>query len=197
MNNETTFRILFVLTTIFMLGIRVYFQRQVLPERKSTTVQGNPIGLIPGAIAALTAIVFGLEYIFGPGTFRFAYVLTYPAWLRWFGALLLGAGLILLGVSHAHLGRSFYSLVAMKENQLLVDTGPYRYVRHPIYTAYFMNYLGGGFLAANIILTAVPVVFFGLMITFRIGEEEAMMVEEFGDQYRSYMKRTGRFLPFL
>ncbi len=197
MNNEIVFRVLLALFGIFMMMIRIYYQKKVLPESKNTTIKGNPINLIPGAIAALTSIIFSLEYIIAPGTFRFAYLFAYPYWLRFLGMTLLVVGIILLGSSHHHLDRSFSSFVAMKEEQSFIDSGPYRYIRHPIYTAYFMNYIGGGLLASNVVLTIIPIIFFALMIALRIGEEETMLVEEFGDEYRAYMKKTGRFLPFF
>ena len=197
MNTEVVFRIIFVLFSIVMMLIRGYSQKVILPERGRTAIKGSPLSLVLGAIAAITAIVFGLEYMIAPGTFRFAYPVTYPIPLRWLGSILLGTGLLLLGAAHYHLGLSFSSFVAIKEGQQFVNTGPYRSIRHPIYTAYAVNYLGGGLLAGNIILTVVPIVCFGLMIAFRIGEEEAMLIEEFGERYRVYMTKTGRFLPFL
>ena len=197
MSNEGIFRTLLIISGIAMMTIRIYYQRKVLPERKRTTVKGNPLGLIPGAIAALVTFTFGLEYIFAPGTFSFACAIEYPVWLRWVGVIMLVLGISLLGAAHHHLGRSFHSLVALKEGQVLVDTGPYRYIRHPIYTAYILNYVGGGLLSANWILTLFPVFFFALMICFRIGEEEEMLIEEFGERYREYMRRTGRLLPFM
>ena len=197
MKSELIYRILFILTAIAMTLIRVYYQKKVAPERKQETIKGNPVALIPGAIAALTTIIFGLEYMITPGSFRFAYSVTYPNWLRWIGFILLTTGILLLQSAHHHLGCSFSSFVALKESQSFVDTGPYRVIRHPIYTAYIMNYIGGGLLSANIILTIVPVVCFVLMIIFRIGEEEAMLIEEFGDTYQTYMTKTGRFLPFF
>jgi protein-S-isoprenylcysteine O-methyltransferase Ste14 len=196
-NTDLMFRILFVMATVAMMLIRVYYQKKVLPKRKQESIKGNPLALIPGAIAALTAIVFGLEYIIAPGTFRFAYIVDFPQWLRWIGFFMLGSGILLLRAAHHHLGLSFSSFVALKEEQALVETGPYRTIRHPIYTAYFINYLGGGLLAGNIILTAVPTACFVLMVAFRIHEEEAMLMEAYGERYKAYMGRTGRFLPFF
>lgn len=197
MNKENIFRILFIITAICMTLIRTYYQKKILPQRKEESIKGNPVALIPGATAAITTIVFGLEYIIAPGTFKFAYPLAYPNWLRWLGFIFLVTGILLLRSAHHHLGLSFSSFVAFKEDQSFVQTGPYRYIRHPIYTAYVLNYIGGGLLSANILLTVIPVVGFILMIIFRIGEEEEMLLEEFGDQYREYMTRTGRFLPFF
>ncbi len=195
MDYEKLFRLLFIISTIFMFAIRIYYQRKIRSERLRTEERGSRLRLIPGAIAALVTIVFGLEYIFAPGTFEFAYLIDYPTWLRWVGALMLFIGISLLWSAHHNLGLSFHSLVVQKEDQVLVESGPYKWIRHPIYTAYFLNYIGGGLLAGNWVLTFIPTFFFGLMIYLRLGEEEAVMIEKFGDDYRHYMERTGRFLP--
>ena len=107
----------------------------------------------------------------------------------------MAAGIALLGFSHHHLGRSFHSLVVSKENQVLVETGPYRWIRHPIYAAYLMNYLGGGLLAGNLILTLVPVTMYAVLVAIRIGREEGVMRETFGRAYTEYEGRTGRLCP--
>jgi protein-S-isoprenylcysteine O-methyltransferase Ste14 len=195
MNNDTLFRLLFIISAIFQFGIRIYYQRKIKSKKSLTKEHGSRLRLLPGAIAALVTIVFGLEYIFAPGTFEFVYAIEYPTWLRWIGALMLAIGISLLWSAHHFLGKSFHSLVVTKEGQVLVENGPYKWVRHPIYTAYFLNYIGGGLLASNWVLTFIPVLGFGLMIYLRLGEEETAMIDEFGDEYRQYMKRTGRFLP--
>jgi protein-S-isoprenylcysteine O-methyltransferase Ste14 len=78
---------------------------------------------------------------------------------------------------------------------VLVETGPYRWIRHPIYLAYLLNYVGGGLLAGNWVLTGVPVTMFAIVVIVRIGQEERVMTNLFGQQYIAYMKRTGRLLP--
>ena len=192
---ETIYRTLFIISGIVMFAIRIYYQRKIRSERLHTEERGSRLRLMPGAIAAFVTIVFGLEYIFAPGTFEFAYLIEYPTWLRWVGVLMLIIGIGLLWAAHHHLGKSFHSLVVLKEDQVLVESGPYKRIRHPIYTAYVLNYIGGGLLAGNWVLTFVPVFFFGLLVFLRLGEEEAVLVEKFGDYYRDYMKRSGRFLP--
>jgi protein-S-isoprenylcysteine O-methyltransferase Ste14 len=76
-----------------------------------------------------------------------------------------------------------------------VTSGPYRWIRHPIYTAYLINYLSGGLLASNWVLTFVPLAFFGWMIINRIPREEEVMRQEFGQDYLDLERRTGRLLP--
>jgi protein-S-isoprenylcysteine O-methyltransferase Ste14 len=122
-------------------------------------------------------------------------ILRFPDWLRWLGALFLAGGITILGVAHHHLGKSFHSLVVAKGNQVLVETGPYRWIRHPIYTAYLMNYLGGGLLSSNLVLAIVPVIMYAILVATRMGQEETVLIELFGQKYVDYMKRTGRLVP--
>jgi protein-S-isoprenylcysteine O-methyltransferase Ste14 len=191
---EYIFRGIFILSGILMFSIRIYYQSKVLHDWKVVDVQESRIGLLAGGIAALVTIIFGLEYILSPGAFAFAYLLLFPVWLRWVGATLLMMGVALLWLSHHHLGISFHSLVVVKERSF-VDSGPYRWIRHPIYSAYIMNYIGGGLLASNWVLTFIPVILFGVLVQQRVGREEESLIEQFGDHYHAYIARTGRFLP--
>jgi len=195
MQLETVFRLLFVLAFIAMMAIRVYYQSQVLRDSGRLEIEEGAPSLIAGSIAALVTIVFGAEYIVSPGFFRFAYVLAYPNWVRWLGALILAGGIMLLWASHHHLGRSFHSLIVAKEDQVLVETGPYRLIRHPIYSAYMMNYVGGGLLAGNLVLTVVPVTLYAVLVCLRMGKEEQVLIDKFEKRYVEYMQRTGRLIP--
>jgi len=197
MTQEIVFKILMLLAFIVMFVIRIYFQSRVLHEDRQIDIKENKLSLAAGSIAALTTLIFGAEYIFFQGAFKFTYLFSYPYLLRWIGVLLLAAGIYLLASAHYHLGRSFHSLVVSKQDHQLVTSGPYRWIRHPIYTAYLMNYIAGGLIASNLVLTFVPVIFFGMMIINRIPREEALMREEFGQDYIDLEKRTGRLLPPL
>lgn len=195
MQLETVFRLLFVAAFIAMMAIRIYYQSKVLRDTRRLEIKEGAPSLVAGSIAALATIVFGAEYILCPGFFWFAYVLKYPSWVRWLGATMLGVGIVLLWASHHHLGKSFHSLIVSKDEQALVETGPYRFIRHPIYSAYMLNYLGGGLLAGNLVLTIVPVAMFAVLVSLRMGKEEQVLVGEFGERYVAYMQRTGRLVP--
>ena len=197
MNSEIIFRILFALSFVAMTTIRVYFQSKVLRDKRRIEIKEGSLSLIAGSIAALTTIVFGAEYLFSPGLFSFAYILYFPNWLRWLGVLALVGGITLLGLSHHHLGRSFHSLVVSKEEHVLVKTGPYRWIRHPIYTAYLMSYIGGGLVSSNWVLTIVPVSMYAILVGKRMSKEEEILQEQFGQDYSKYMERTGRLLPWI
>jgi protein-S-isoprenylcysteine O-methyltransferase Ste14 len=191
---ELVFRILTALSGIAILGIRVYYQGRILQDEKRTKITGSAWRVIPGAVAALATMVFGAAYVFFPAAFPWSYA-EYPEWLRWAGAAMALAGILLLWSAHHHLGLSFHSLVVRKSDQRFVQTGPYRLIRHPIYTAYMLSYLGGGLLASNLVLTFVACPMFVLLVALRTDEEESAMVSQFGREYVDYMSRTGRFLP--
>jgi len=195
MTPEIVFRIIMGVSFLVLLGIRIHYQKKVLSEEKKFEIQENKLSLVAGSIAALTSITFGFEYLFFYGTFCFTYLLDYPDWLRWIGVIFLVVGVGLMWWAHYHLDRSFYSLVASKEDQKLVTSGPYRWILHPIYTAYLMTYISGGLATSNLVLTVVPGFFFGLMIINRIPREEALMREAFGQEYIDLEIKTGRLLP--
>jgi protein-S-isoprenylcysteine O-methyltransferase Ste14 len=184
-----------LLAFIALFAIRIHYQRQVLHGGRRVQVQENTLSLVFGSVAALTSLIFGAEYVFFRGAFRFAYLLEYPDWLRWLGTGCLTGGIWLLAAAHHHLGKSFHSFVVSRQDQQLVTSGPYRWIRHPIYSAYLLSYLGGGLLSSNLVLTVVPLFFFSLMIINRIPREEELMRQEFGEEYQKLESHTGRLLP--
>lgn len=118
-----------------------------------------------------------------------------PGWLRWVGAVLALVAAPAAWWVLRHLGRNVSETVLTKADHALVTTGPYRWVRHPLYTTGFMLFLGVGLMAGNwfiLLLTALAVT----MIRFAVvPPEEEALVERFGEEYREYMRWTGRLLP--
>jgi protein-S-isoprenylcysteine O-methyltransferase Ste14 len=94
------------------------------------------------------------------------------------------------------LGR-FWDKLVIKENHRVVSDGIYSVIRHPIYTSYIVLFIGYCLLFESavslVVLAAVCAVWFGS----RISIEETMLEEQFGDEYRTYMKRTKRLFPFV
>ena len=103
-----------------------------------------------------------------------------------------------LGISARHsLGRFYVPDPEILPGQELVTRGPYRYVRHPLYTAAFLWSAGLSFLLRSLWGIAVLFVILLPVVILRIREEEAMLVDEFGDQYRNYAARTWKLLPYV
>jgi protein-S-isoprenylcysteine O-methyltransferase Ste14 len=119
-----------------------------------------------------------------------------PTWVRRVGVFLTLFGMAFEFVTQLYLGRNYSTTVHIRPEQSLVTSGPYRYIRHPMYTALITVGVGLGLLSASWYFL-VPFIAIGIVIVFRIPREEAVMVRKFGDEYFRYAQRTGRFLPKL
>jgi protein-S-isoprenylcysteine O-methyltransferase len=115
--------------------------------------------------------------------------------LRFLGAMVFAAGLTIRWYSIVHLGRFFTVNVAIAANHRLIDTGPYRFVRHPSYTGALMAFLGLALCLANWASLAVMLVPVFLVFLRRMHVEEGALLQALGDQYRDYMRRTKRLIP--
>jgi protein-S-isoprenylcysteine O-methyltransferase len=108
-----------------------------------------------------------------------------------------GAGLVLRWYSILHLGRFFTVNVAIAADHQLVDTGPYRFVRHPSYTGALLAFIGFALVLRNwasVLMISVPIAFAFL---YRISVEERALVQALGERYRAYIKRTKHLIPFV
>jgi protein-S-isoprenylcysteine O-methyltransferase len=112
-----------------------------------------------------------------------------------------GLGLFLIGIalrwySIWYLGRYFTVDVSIATEQRVVNTGPYRLIRHPSYTGALLAFLGFGFCLGNwmSILSLLPIL--GAFM-WRIHVEENALRDGLGENYRAYMRQTKRLIPFV
>lgn len=137
-----------------------------------------------------------IVYIFAPYLFDWA-AISLPDWIRWLGAFItIGSVLLLWWVQWA-LDVQFDGTLHTQADHKLIQHGPYRWVRHPMYTALFMMGLGWSLLTANWFIGFPLSVAIILVVLSRVQNEENVLIELFGDEYRNYMLHTGRFLPKL
>jgi len=120
-----------------------------------------------------------------------------PAPVRWLGAAITVAGIALLVWSHALLAGSWTPFVEQPPAGSLVTGGPYRYVRHPMYTSFLLYNAGLWLLTSNWLAGAPAFLAFLWMYFDRVGREEELMLTSFGDTYRAYAEKTGRVVPFI
>lgn len=125
---------------------------------------------------------------------RFANYPFQPA-LAWLGALVAIAALILFHLTHRALGRNWSVSLDLRESHRLVTAGVYRYVRHPMYSAFWLWAIAQALLLPNFIAGLSGLVGFGTLYFFRVGQEERLMLDAFGTEYGDYMARTGRVMP--
>jgi protein-S-isoprenylcysteine O-methyltransferase Ste14 len=119
-----------------------------------------------------------------------------PDWVRWLGV---GIGIvctIMIYWLFSSIGSGITPTSATRKQHKLVTRGPYRWVRHPLYTVGSSMFISFGMMADNWFIAALGVLAF-IAMAIRTPKEEANLIEKFGDEYREYMKHTGRYLPKL
>jgi len=115
----------------------------------------------------------------------------------WAGCVLFGLGLVLRWYSIVYLGRFFTVNVAIHSGHEVIDTGPYRFIRHPSYAGALLAFLGLALCLANwwsLVLIMVPVLW---AFARRMSVEESALASALGAPYIQYMGRTRRLAPFI
>ncbi len=113
------------------------------------------------------------------------------------GVLCLVVGLWLFYRSHADLGTNWSVTLEVRERHRLITDGVYRTVRHPMYSALLLYSLGQALALPNWVAGPSYLIGFATLFAFRVGAEERLMLEQFGDEYAAYMRRTRRLVPGL
>ncbi len=117
--------------------------------------------------------------------------------LFWTGIVLMLAGAAFRWYAIRVLGRFFTRSVATRTGQYVVDSGPYRLIRHPSYTGAMVTILGLGLAMTNWISLVLVVAGTLVGYAYRVRVEERALCEGIGDAYRNYMQRTRRFVPYV
>jgi protein-S-isoprenylcysteine O-methyltransferase Ste14 len=183
---------------IWLLGVVGWFVIRYPHDRRArrTPKQRRSDRGRESALMAISAAGLGvLPFIYViSGAPRFA---DYPfrPWQGWIGAAVFAASLWLFHRTHKDLGRNWSVTLEVREQHTLVTNGVYGRVRHPMYSAFWLWAVAQALLLPNWIAGPAGLVGFGTLFFLRVGREEALMVETFGDEYRRYMARTARILP--
>jgi len=117
--------------------------------------------------------------------------------VRYFGMLIILAGMALRIWAMAVLGRFFTYNVALRDGHQLIRSGPYRVLRHPSYSALMLSFFGYGVALNHWLSVAVIVVPVFLAFNRRIAVEEAVLSGHFGDDYAQYKRHTWRLVPLI
>lgn len=195
--NENIFRIFAALVLFTGVGISSYFRRKAdrdSGESISRKVDGTLLMNII-RIGGLLLWFSPLIYLLNPAWMAWS-KLGLPEWVRWAGVVL--GILCTLGIYwlFSSIGSGITPTSATRKEHKLVTRGPYRWIRHPLYTIGSSMFLVLGMIADNWFIMLLGVLAFIAMAS-RTPKEEANLIEKFGDEYREYMKRTGRFFPKL
>jgi protein-S-isoprenylcysteine O-methyltransferase Ste14 len=184
----------------------VYFIEYLLISfvRTAHTRQYRRMGVVTDKKTTLDLILLGVAglMMLVPLLFVFSTVLDFanyrlPEWTGWIGAVVFMVAIWLLWRSHVDLGRNWTPTLGIREDHTLVTHGVFKHIRHPMYAAHLL------WAIAQILMLHNWIAGFSLLAVtlpqylLRFSSEEQMMLEQFGDAYKDYMKRTGRILPRL
>ncbi len=196
MTNDGLFRLIFAAILICFLPFGLYHRiRSNLGGEKLDRWQEGPLILFGLRLGGLPWFLGGIVWMIDPQLMAWA-SLPLPPWLRWVGIFLIACWGLLFVWTFQTLGKNLTDTVVTRKEHTLVTRGPYRYVRHPFYLAFLVAVVGGSIATANWYLFVSSLIPFAFLVA-RTRIEEQKLVERFGDDYRDYMAKTGRFLPRL
>lgn len=142
---------------------------------------------------AITMMALPLMIVFTSWLDRFSMGL--PSWLRVSAAIVMAGSVCLFAWTHYSLGKFWSPILEIRDKHQLIRTGPYAWVRHPMYSQIWIWVLLQGVLLDNWLLGVSGTAAWMLLYCVRIPREERMMLDEFGDEYRKFIKQTNRIIP--
>ncbi len=192
-----TFRWLALASVTGCLGISAWYRYRARRAGETIARTSEPPLLLAGrALIALPLFLAVLAWLANPRWMAWA-ELPFPGWLRWVGVVL---GLLAVPAAYwvfSTIGPNVSETILTKRRHALVTTGPYRWIRHPLYATGVALLLGVSLMAANGFMLAFALATLVGVWLVVIPLEERALLAQFGDAYAGYMRRTGRLLPRL
>ena len=194
MNDDDTFRTVLLVGMIVFMPIAIYrrLRSQASGEKLDRRQEGlfvlltlRPLGLV--TMAAIIA------FLINPSWMAWSSV-PLPVSLRWAGAVIGATAGVLLTWTLSHLRENLTDTVVTRQRHSLITSGPYALVRHPFYASSALAIVANALVTANWFIFITGCLVFALLVV-RCRKEEENLIARFGEEYRAYARRTGRFLP--
>ncbi|TFE02482.1 isoprenylcysteine carboxylmethyltransferase family protein [Jeotgalibacillus sp. R-1-5s-1] len=177
---------IFILVSAAWVGEFIFF-------RNRGTGKGDPLETrsffyILGSLLGAIALALTLQEMRGSGL---------ETALRWTGLILFAGGVFLRYWGILHLKAQFTRHVTVREGDRIVSSGPYRKLRHPLYTGLFLIGIGMTLFFMSLIAAAFGSVALLFTLLYRIQYEEKLLISQFGPEYQEWMKSRYRLIPFI
>jgi protein-S-isoprenylcysteine O-methyltransferase len=182
---------------VVIIAIECYY---IISEIKlaARTSRGTDNNLDKGTrrlVWRLSAIGYNMAWL--PVIFNFGQLVIMGGWLTWAGIAIMISGVVFRQYAISVLGKFFTATIQIKKDHELIQTGPYRYIRHPSYLGILILSLGLGIAMANWISLILCIVLPTIGLMQRIRFEEKELEQHFGKQYQDFRKNTWRIIPFI
>ncbi len=202
MNEAFSFRIVFWIHLAFIMIFNRIIPAlrakksgvKLTPDREAIKNEGKGLFAIRVIAGILLAAVIVL-YSFFP-VYEAWFQWPVPSGLRWTGVIIASLCLVLWTYAQSVLDKNWSANLKIQKAHILVTNGPYRVMRHPIYTAMIFWSVGLALYTASWLFVAFAVVEI-VWTPPRISKEEKMLIGHFGREYLDYMKTTGKYFPKL
>ena len=195
MNDDQLFRFILLAGFAIFMPIGIWHRLKSRTGEKLDRRQEGLFIMISLRLIGVAGLTGLIAYLIKPASMAWAAV-PLPVWLRWTGVGFALTGGLLLVWMFRSLGRNLTDTVATRKTHTLVTTGPYRWIRHPFYTLAALLVLANSLAAANWFFFVMGCGMF-VLLAIRTRKEEENLIARFGADYRDYMQRTGRFVPWL
>ncbi|MGE0281329.1 MAG: protein-S-isoprenylcysteine O-methyltransferase [Rhizobiaceae bacterium] len=188
----TVAAIIWAVGLVAWVVIRAPHQRRA---RKIKTVNDSRTTADRAALGAATAGLSVIPLVYVATGFPAFANYAFKPWMGWVGLLFELGFLALFYASHKQLGKNWSVSLEIRDRHELVTDGLYRYVRHPMYSSFWLWAIAQFFLLPNWVAGLAGLIGVAILYFFRVGKEEAMMRQTFGRAYDDYAARTGRVVP--
>jgi protein-S-isoprenylcysteine O-methyltransferase Ste14 len=195
MPNELVFRYIFLLVFVGMFLISGYFRRSARQSGEAIRRDREGRGVLAARVLGATVlylpfVAYGLQ----PALMEWSSIQA-PLPIRWLASVVGVAMLPVLAWVMISIGKNVSETYLTKESHKLVTAGPYRWVRHPLYTVAAIALISLSIVASNWLMLAVAFCAPIAIGLFVVPREETELIRRFGDEYREYQARTGMFVP--
>lgn len=195
MEENLLFRILFVALYALFAGVRFYYRGKNLGRESEKQYEKMDKSFIVLSVAIIGYFILIAIYLILPDLVSWA-ELGLPSVIRWLSAGIALIAVVLTFLTHRTLGTQYSAKLEIQKDHTMISEGIYSHIRHPMYTSMNIFMLALSVMSSNLLLIIFSVLV-ALPFPWIARKEEALLIERFGDDYRMYMKRTGRFLPSL
>ena len=186
------FTAIYFVAIVIEMAIRAPLNQKRRKEKISERRYGRQEKIL---LALLSLGMFFIPIIYAATNWLDFADYSLPTWAGWLGVVLIASALFVFWRAHADLGLNWSPTLEIREKHELVTRGIYGYIRHPMYASQWLWVIAQPLLLQNWIAGFMNLLIFIPFYFLRVKTEEQMMLEQFGEQYSSYMQKVGAVVP--